>query len=459
MDDEKKIKRTGRLFGYANASLQMSYSINGSYMSLFITDICLLSASSLALITSFAGTISIIAMFVGAMIYQYSNTKMGKYRGWVMLCAILIFVGFFLIYNDWNLPETKWAILIAIGYGIVNFCVTMIGSGAYGLMTKVGKTSDQRAEMLYFQNILHCIARVLSAAAILPFVGLFSKQGTGFKVYFIGLSLFAVVVYFFLFRGTKEYDQYDPNFVKESIVKPIDLIKALGSNKELLLLFIGHCAWFILSFVFWFSAAYFYTHVVGSMAMFATFNVLDPFAATVGAALSKIVVDKFDKVKAIFPIFIGVAIVFAIGGILAFMGIIAPVIFLALNVLYDIGDTCVTSYNASLYMDTAEVIYNRTGSDITPVCVTLASVPFKLAFAYSGAIVAAVLAATGYNPDVLTDSARNGILICYSVIPAIGYLVYAFITRFVIKLDRETISRVMKENEERRAKLAAEEAE
>ena len=453
-------KKAGRGFGYANALLQFVNSTNGSYISFFITDVCMISAANLGVISSVAGIATVAATFIWAIILQYVNLKQGRYRGWLVILAVLICAGFVGLYTNWGLSETVSVALLIAAYVLVNFGISGIGIASMGLMTKVGNTATARADILSFQNITHCVARVISAAIVLPivrFVGGSDTAGTGYTFYFGVFSFITVFGYIYLSKVTKSHDPYDPNFKAGTVVKPKDMLRAVASNKDLLILFVSNTAYDILNICRVFSAVYFFRYIVGNMEMYVLYNIIDPFGSAIGAAMSKFVVAKFDKTRVIFPLFLVNAAILAMIAVFVSLGIINGYLFITLAFLAGLINTIQRSYNSSLYMDCAEISYNKTGEDITPVCVSLGSLPFKFAFSFSGTIVAAVLAATGYAAgEVLTASAVRGIVLCYSILPAIGLLIFAFSTRFLLKLDVKTIDRIMEENAARKAAKQAE---
>lgn len=447
-------------FGIANGLLQFSVAAAGSYFTFFITDICQLGGLVLGAISSISSIAVLISIFLWGVVFQYSNTKNGRYRPWLMGISTCVFVGYSLMYYNWNLSAPVWALLIIIGYSLANIGVSGLGVASYGLMTKVGSAEKERSSMMTFQVLLHSIVRVIQSAIILPFIILVGGSKTapiGYFVYFAGFSFLAIVGYFYLYKVTKPYDTYDPNFKAGATkVSAFDMFKTLGTNKKLLIFFISDVLMQLLNLVKTFSMVYFLRYICGSLALYALYATLSPFFGVLGSAIGKFLIIKYDKVK-LSVLFYGIQIITLIViAIITFSnGTINPVLFMSILFIGECGNYAERSFHPTFYMDLAEYSYYKTEKSVTPIIMALANIPFKFGAVASPAIVGLVLANIGYVANaVQTVTAKNGIIAAVCFFPIVAVFQFSIMLVTAYKLDKKTVTDIYASNAEKRAAIS-----
>ena len=442
--------------GISNAVLQFTYSVSGSYFTFFITDICMLSALVMGSISFVSSIATLISIFIWGAVFQYSNTKSGRYRPWIMPIMICVFAGYAVMYYNWGLSQGLWAALIIAGYSLANIGVSGIGVASYGLTAKLGKTEDERSRMVSFQNLTHIIARIASTAIILPiiiFVGGSRTAPEGYFAYFAGFSFLAVFGYYYLYRVTKPYDIYDPNFKSSTRVTPADMFKALGSSPKLLIFFLSEVVYELLYLCKTFGMVYFVTYICGDLTDYAIYTALNPIGGLAGAAIaSSLIKAKAEKIKLSAAFFSLQIATFAAAAVLAYSGSISTVVFISIILTGDFANSAQRATLPIFYMDLAEYTYAKTDKDVTPIVMALANVPFKFAFGASAGIVGLVLANTGYIANaVQTAAAQRGIIFAVCILPVIGIAQFCIMLLTVYKLNKETVAQIYAENAEKRA--------
>ena len=452
-------KRVKWSFGIANGILQMVYSVSGNYLSFFITDVCLLGAAMLSTISLISSLSTFVAVFIWSIIYQYSNTRFGRYRPWLLVCPIFIFVGYATIYTNWGLAPAIWSTIIIIGYALTTVGNSGVNVAMSSLMMKAGKTETERKDMVFIQNALHTAVRVISAAAVLPIilaVGGSRNAPEGYFAYFAGFSFLTVFGYLFVNIVTKPYDKYEPNFkASGNRVTPGDLVKTLAANRQLLIFFVSEVVLQLLYLCKTLGFVYFITYICGNFTMYAAYTTLSPFCGLLGTFLAAYWCKKSDKIEMSIICFIIQAATYVFLAAIAFAtGTINTTLFIAVILLGDLVNGTQRAVLPVFYMDMAEDSYNKTGKDITPIVMALKGIPFSFGFIASGSIVGAVLAATGYVANaVQTAAASRGIIFAVIVIPIFGLLQFIIMLRKGYKLDQNEVTRIYAENAAKREAL------
>ena len=93
----------------------------------------------------------------------------------------------------------------------------------------------------------------------------------------------------------------------------------------------------------------------------------------------------------------------------------------------------------------------KTGKRITGISFSGNIFFLKLGLAIAGAMVGFLLSWYGYDAGAKAQSADaiNGIVLLFTVIPGIGYLITAGVVR-LLKVDRETMKQIQSDLEKRR---------
>ncbi|MCM7416924.1 MFS transporter [Enterobacter hormaechei] len=123
------------------------------------------------------------------------------------------------------------------------------------------------------------------------------------------------------------------------------------------------------------------------------------------------------------------------------------VLYVLLNILHQIP----SPLHWSLMADVDDYGEWKTGKRITGISFSGNIFFLKLGLAIAGAMVGFLLSWYGYDAGAKAQSADaiNGIVLLFTVIPGIGYLITAGVVR-LLKVDRETMKQIQSDLEKRR---------
>jgi len=194
---------------------------------------------------------------------------------------------------------------------------------------------------------------------------------------------------------------------------------------------------------------YYVTWVMGQSTHFATiFISLGVVGMMIGSMLAKVLTDRWCKLKVFFWTNIALAIFSC-----AFYffdpqaTVMIVVLYFLLNILHQIP----SPLHWSLMADVDDYGEWKTGKRITGISFSGNLFFLKVGLAVAGAMVGFLLSWYGYDAGAKSQSASaiNGIVLLFSVIPGVGYLITAGVVR-LLKVDRELMKTIQADLAKRR---------
>lgn len=188
---------------------------------------------------------------------------------------------------------------------------------------------------------------------------------------------------------------------------------------------------------------------MGQSTQFATlFISLGVVGMMMGSTIAKYLTDRWCKLKVFFWTNIVLAI-FSCG--FYFLDHSAVVLIVVMYFLLNILHQIPSPLHWSLMADVDDYGEWKTGKRITGISFSGNLFFLKCGLAVAGAMVGFLLSFYGYDAGAKVQSATtmNGIVLLFTVIPGIGYLITAGVVR-LLKVDRETMITVQADLEKRR---------
>ena len=189
---------------------------------------------------------------------------------------------------------------------------------------------------------------------------------------------------------------------------------------------------------------YYVTWVMGQSTHFATlFISLGVIGMMIGSTLAKVLTDRWCKLKVFFWTNIVLAI-FSSG--FYFLDpqatLLVVVMYFVLNILHQIP----SPLHWSLMADVDDYGEWKTGKRITGISFSGNLFFLKVGLAVAGAMVGFLLSAYGYDAGAKQQSAHaiSGIVLLFTVIPGIGYLITAGVVR-LMKVDRSLMQTIQRD--------------
>ena len=440
-------------YGLGDTASHFVWDMVGFWILIFYTDTFGISAAV-------AGTIMLIARFwdmlsdpLMGVIADRTNTKMGKFRPYILWMAIPYSVLAVLTFSTPDFSQTGKIIYAGATYLLLMTVFTAINLPYSSLGAVMTSDSTERAGLNSYRFIFAFAGQFVVTGTALTLANYFG-QGDNAKGYQYTLILFSVVsfiLFMITFKTTKERVQ-PPKEQRPNLKKDLRIL--FRNRPWVILFFVG-----IVSFVMFamqnLSIAYYFKYYVGDEESVQLFNVIGTVALIVGIPFSKPLAKRFGNRN----VFIGSSLIsgaFFISLYLPGADDVIPVY--VLNILAKITYAPAVPLLWTMLADTADFSewkYNRRSTGLTFSAATFAQ---KAGWGIGGALAGWLLALYNFEPNIeQTETAITGIKMMISVFPGILYMSCAVLLIFYT-IDHKTCLQMQKDLEERRAALNENEA-
>ena len=455
---EKKLPSLlGHTYGFANFTFTMMMMLAMQQYSYFMTDIALISAGHLAIISLITHAADGIAVPFSGAIIQRSNTRYGQFRPFLLFIPISTAIFFTATFTNLPLDYNIKMVYLSVAYILAHVSLNFAFNGHLGLISVLSTNTKGRLT-LSSRNVQWGMgSQVLYAIAIIPMLNWTTTNISGTWGYFYTVGLLAliqIVGYWALFFQTKEYDKYDPKKKLDTASKlsvPEMIAQVLG-NKHLLILSLSECANNLGLFSLQLTAMYYFTKIAGDALWMAPFTLLLGLA-TLASTIIGPFVEKFIGKKNVYLV---AAAYGTIGHtVLRMYGASSPYIFIGIVCVTVLGYGMSAAVRQAMFMDTAEYGYYKTGKDASAFIMSMLTLPVKIGITFGATLLAWGLKLIDYQADMeITDQVISGLMNIICFIP-IGCGVIAFLVMIFYSLTNENVAKYMEANKIKKADEAA----
>ncbi len=454
---EKKLPGLlGHSYGFANFTFTMMMILAMQQYSYFMTDIALISAGHLAIISLITHAADGIAVPFSGAIIQRSNTRFGQFRPFLFFIPISTAIFFTATFTNLPLDYTMKMVYLSLAYVLAHVSLNFAFNAHLGLISVLSKDSGGRL-ILSSRNVQWGMAsNILYAIAIIPMLNWTTTNISGTWGYFYTVGLLAliqVIGYWSLFFQTKKYDKYDPKKKLDTANKLTvpEMIVQVLSNKHLLILALAECANNLGLFSLQLTAMYYFTKIAGDALWMAPFTLFLGFA-TLASTIIGPFVEKFIGKR---NVYLAAAAYGTIGYVVLRMyGAKSPYVFIGIVCVTVLGYGMSASVRQAMFMDTAEFGYYRTGKDASAFIMSMLTLPVKIGMTFGATLLAWGLKLIDYQADMeITDQVISGLMNIICFIP-IGCGILAFLVMLFYSLTNEKVAKYMDANTKKRAELA-----
>jgi len=428
------------------------------FLLFFYTDVFGIPASAVATIFLVGRIWDAVNDPLMGTIADRTNTKMGKFRPYILYTALPFGILGFIMFITPDFSTQGKVIYAFITYNLMMMVYTVINVPYSALMGVISPNSQERTVVSTFRFVAAFVGQFIVQFAVLRLVTVFGKgnENAGWQWTMAVMAGLAVVLWLTTFATTRERvkpvkEQRNP--VKQDLA---DLLKnvpwiLIGSATIFQLLFNvikgGSIMYYFKYFVQVqqlsllgksFTASY--------QALTSTFMLVGTLVTILGAVLTSIFSKKFGKSRSYYG-FLGIAVIFtALFFILKPQDVILMFLF-QIIASFAIGPVSVLQW--AIYTDTADYSEWKTGRRATALIMAVSLFALKLGIALGGAILAWILDAYGFEPNVAqTATSLTGIRLVMSVYPAIAGIIgvilmtfYPLNNKIMVKIEEDLSAR------------------
>ncbi len=432
-------------YGFGDMSSSMFWKIFSYYLPFFYSNVFGLSlthAGTLLLITKLYDAISDPVM---GMIADRTQTRWGKYRPYLLWCAIPFAICGVLAFTT---PSGGYGFKHAYAY--LSYILMMTAYTAinvpYGAMLGV-LTPDPREKTVFssFRMFFAYAGSFIALAIFEPLQKFFQGLGSGVSVQaswqysIVVVGIICAILFVLCFAMTREKVQLAPAEKGSSSV--LKDFKSLVTNRPWWILLIAGIGILLFNSIRGGAAAYYFKDVVGGSAIFSCgiYLAAGEVANMAGVALAVPLSDRIGKKSAYMAALLTAAVLSVFiafipmtrGGLWTLFG---------LQLLISVAAGVTMPLLWSMFADIADYSEYTNGSASTGLIFSSSSMAQKFGGAFGSALILWVLAAYGYDTGeaaVQTAGAITGLKAMMSYIPAAGALLATVVMFFYPLTDKK----------------------
>lgn len=434
-------------YGMGDAGCNMIGGAIMLFLSYFYTDIFGLSPALVGVLLLSVRVLDAVTDPIMGAIADRTQSRWGRFRPWLLwislpyvLFSVLMFTTPEWSYNSKVIYAFATYFLMSLTYTAINIPYCSLG----GVITN---DPSERVSCQSYRFVMVGVATLILSLSLLPLVEWFGgdNKERGYQMAMSVLAFIGLCMFLFCFATVKE--RIKPAVPTKDALKADlrDVWKNDQWVRILLLTFCNVCPGFIRMA----ATMYYVTWVMGQSTQFATlFISLGVVGMMMGSTIAKYLTDRWCKLKVFFWTNIVLAI-FSCG--FYFLDHSAVVLIVVMYFLLNILHQIPSPLHWSLMADVDDYGEWKTGKRITGISFSGNLFFLKCGLAVAGAMVGFLLSFYGYDAGAKAQSATtiNGIVLLFTVIPGIGYLITAGVVR-LLKVDRETMIKVQADLEKRR---------
>ena len=431
-------------FGVGDAGFNLMSNIETFYFMTFLTDLAAFSPAIAGLINSvFSIVDACLSWIYGGILNGTKAKKWGRYRSWLILVPWIVPFLYAFQFIRVSSNEMLSAVII-IAAAIASHVVWNIGYVANAtLVSVVGKTPEDRATLASSRGTWNNIGSLLFSYLGLPLATLlagFVGETNKFAAAAFCLGILMVLGYYAHFKMTDGYEEIETgNGPKAGAAKVSipDMFKSLFANPQLMILMIADLAKWCVKFVTAAAAIYYFRDAMHNPGLMTPYLLAIGLAAIVGAFATRYLAKSLSNRTTAIISFVGMAVSLA----LIYVAYTSYVAVIALMTLSQFFYGVAYSISPALYADTVVYTTHKTGKNAAGWIMGLQNLPLKVGVFMRGTIVAACLAAVGWQKGIaLEGAARQGMTVALGLVPAALCAIGAVLLVFGYKLTREKIA-------------------
>ncbi len=426
--NKKMLQRIG--YGAGDMACNLVWQMITLYLMFFYTDVYGLAAVQVSLLFLLTRCVDGVTDIIMGILIDKTNTKYGKSRPWFLIGAIPFCLLGILAFYVPDIGEAGKLVYAYITYIGLSCAYTMVNIPLASILPSLTSDEEERTILVSFRMVMAAIGGTAVSVLTLPMVNTLGggdiQQGAFYTM--LIFSLVAGSLFFFTFSTVEETVE-----IQKTDIKVKDSFTALKGNKPWYLFALNII--FMWGSVFMMQGAllYYYTYVVGNVALAATVAGLLTFVPVIASIISPFIA-KFTTKRNIFLIASAINLSGFVIILLAGANTVG-VIFGALVLSFGYGLRQVVYF--SMQADPVDYGEYKTGISAAGLLSSVNGFLGKVTLALAGAATSLLLAVSGYVAGgTQTEAALKAITASYIYIPII-LVILSMITMSFYKLDDE----------------------
>ena len=415
-------------YSLGDAASQIVFDSSVAILAYFYTDIYGLPPAVMGTMFLLVRLLDAITDPIMGAIADATSTRWGRFRPWLLAICIPFAVSCVLVYSIPSFSDTGKVVYAVAAYIFMTLMYTAINIPYCSLGAAITADPRENLSLQSWRFAITPIGGALGTALILPLADFLypGDRATGIQV---SMALFGVIgclMFIVCFFTTKERVQP----VKEENLNIVRDVKILFKNDQWLILSVYNFMMLVAVVLRGGAVVYYINTVLNKGSDIITLFMLGGmFASMAGSVLAKPFGTRFCKVKLSFWI----NLLIAVFGVLCFF--MPPELWIVVLLIHLII-MLIQGGNGALQWSMITDANNygewKTQRRITGMNVAANIFVIKLGVAVGGAVLGWVLAYFHYESNVAVQSASaaQGVMLLFTLVPALFYVLTAFSIKF-----------------------------
>jgi len=412
-------------YGLGDTASNIIFQTVMMFLLLFYTDVMGLSPAAVGTMFLLVRLIDAVTDPIMGNIADNTKTKWGQFRPYLLWLSLPFAIISILAFTTPDLSDDNKIIYAFVTYTLLMIAYTAINIPYCALGGVITADAKERVTVQSYRFVFGMLGGVIVAAATMPMVEYFGQgdSAKGYQLTMIIMSLFGFVLFLLCFWGTKERVSLPEN--QKSSFK--ENISSLWKNDQWRILCLTGLYLLSGQVLRLTLAVYYVKYFLGREDLITSFLTLGVVASMVGCAVAQPLAKRVCKIKA----YITLQTISAVICLLSFfIGqdqlVLAYIAFIAWKFFLDMATPLLWAKMA----DTIDYGHQKTGIRVTGMVYSGIIFFIKMGIAIGGALAGWLLAFYGYQADVeQTQATKTGILISFTLWPAIGSFAVAWVMR------------------------------
>ncbi len=263
-------------FGISDYACNLAYLLVNTYLLFYYTNCAGLAAGAVGVmfvVTKFVDAFT--DYMVGALV-DHTDTKMGRYRPWMLFGAPVLAVGMVLVFSvpvSWSAgAKLAWAYVTYIFY---SFGYTLVNVPMVPIVSALSPDPIERTNISTTRTIFSNLGSLTTSLFTLPLVYFFagSSEATGaalavgYRNTNIILGITVIIIFCLCVFNTEEINPPTVATEKSSLLQDL---KYVFNNKYFILLILFCFSYFLGYLGMYASIQYYYTYIIGDVSAMTT---------------------------------------------------------------------------------------------------------------------------------------------------------------------------------------------
>jgi len=420
-------------YGLGDTASNIIFQTVMMFLLLFYTDVVGLSPAVVGTMFLAVRIFDAITDPLMGAIADKTKTRWGQFRPYLLWLALPFAIISILAFTTPNLSGNDKLIYSFVTYTMLMIVYTAINIPYCALGGVLTADAKERVTVQSYRFVFGMLGGVIVAGLTMPMVEYFGEgdSAKGYQITMMIMSLMGLVMFLLCFLGTKERippQNHDGLSFKDNV-------RSLWQNDQWRILCLASLFLLTGQVLRFTLAVYYVKYFLGREDLITSFMTLGVIASMIGCAVAQPLAKRVCKIKAYISLQTISAVICASSFFISSDQIVlAFTAFIAWKFFLDMATPLLWAKMA----DTIDYGHQKTGIRITGMVYSGVIFFIKMGVALGGAIAGWLLAFYSYQPDVeQTEATKQGILLSFTLLPAIGSFVVAWIMKDYTLNDKE----------------------